>query len=214
MPASCPLHRRIRSGRRALWVRCAWLVAVVLWAGPARAEPQANASLTIGGAGVGQEGEFWDHAEMHLGARGDVLFGRDRVGDFGVGPYVDVGTFAFDELQFGGGGSVLLPINDHFPLVASVGGYGRWSDVDDYGLEPGLTGALFWGSRSYNFHANYVMAGGLLVGFRQSLGESHESVLLIAAQLDLAFMGIPLVALLDLMRGPSAEVAPVEPDYR
>ncbi|MBW2527142.1 MAG: hypothetical protein JRI23_23370 [Deltaproteobacteria bacterium] len=185
--------------------------SLVSW--PARAEPQGNAALTIGGAGVGPDGQFWDHAEFHLGARGDVLFGRSSASDFGLGPYVEVGTFAFDEVQFGGGGSVLLPAHDNFPFVASVGAYGRWGD-DDYGLEPGLTGALFWGSRSYNFHANYVMTGGLLVGFRQSLGESKESILLIGAQLDFAFMGIPIVGLIDLMRGPSDEVAPVEPSAR
>jgi hypothetical protein len=188
-------------------------LAVSSASGWAHADPQANASMTLGGAGVGTEGQFWDHPEMHLGARGDVLFGRDGVSDFGAGPYVEVGTLAFDELQFGLGGSVLLPVNDHFPLVASAGGFGRVGD-DDYGLEPGICGALFWGSRSYNFHANYVMAGGLLVGFRQSFGESHESALLIAAQLDLAFMGIPLVMLVDWMRGPSPEAAPIEPEAR
>lgn len=186
---------------------------VAAWAGDARAEPQANASMTIGGAGVGQEGRFWDHPEFHLGARGDVLFGRDSASELGLGPYLELGTFAFDDLHFGGGGSVLLPVHDSFPLVASLGAFGRWGD-DPWGLEPGVSGALFWGSRSYNFHANYVMAGGLLVGFRQSLGESRESMLLIGAQLDLAFMGIPLVALIDLVRGPSDEVAPIEPAAR
>lgn len=206
-----PRHRAVPRGG-ATTVGTALLTLTLAWSAPVAGEPQANASLTLGGAGVGQEGEFWDHPEMHLGVRGDVLLGRDSVGDFGVGPYVEVGTLAFDELQFGGGGSVLLPVNDHFPLVASLGGFGRWAD-DEYGLEPGVTAALFWGSRSYNFHANYVMTGGLLVGFRQSLGESYESALVIAAQLDLAFMGIPLVALVDLMRGPSEEAAPIEPEY-
>jgi hypothetical protein len=203
------LERRWRS--RVAWSASALAVALAC-AGPARAEPQSNASMTLGGAGVGPEGRFWEGGEFHLGVRGDVLFGRESTSDFGIGPYAELGTFAFDELQFGGGASALLPINVHFPLVASVGAYGRWSDVDDYGLEPGLSGVLFWGSRSFNFHANYVMAAGLLVGWRQSLGESNESILLVAAQLDLAFMGLPLVALVDLMRGPSAEAAPIEPE--
>jgi hypothetical protein len=177
---------------------------------PAGAEPQANASLTFGGAGVGSEGRFWDGAELHLGVRSDVILGRSSVADFGVGPCVELGTFAFDDVHFGGGASLLLPVSEHFPLVASFGPYGRWAD-DDFGLEAGLGGSLFWGSRSYNFHANYVMTGGLLVGFRESLGESHESMLVIAVQADLAFLGIPLVGLIDLMRGPSAETAPVTP---
>ncbi len=176
----------------------------------ADAEPQANASLTLGGAGVGSEGRFWDGAEFHLGVRSDVLFGRSSGTDFGVGPYVEVGTFAFDQLQFGGGASLLLPVSETFPLVASFGPYGRYQD-DEFGLEAGLGGALFWGTRSYNFHENYVMVGGLLVGFRESLGPSHESMLVIAAQADLAFIGLPIVMLIDLMRGPSSEAAPVTP---
>jgi hypothetical protein len=186
------------------------VLAVSSVARPARAEPQANVSLTFGGAGVGSEGQFWDHAEVHLGVRSDVLFGHESATDFGVGPYVELGTFAFDDLHFGGGASLLLPVAEDFPLVASFGPYGRWAD-DDFGLEGGLGGSLFWGTRSYNFHANYVMAGGLLVGFRESLGPSHESMLVIALQADLAFIGLPLVGLIDLMRGPSGETAPVTP---
>ncbi len=184
-------------------------LVVASWPAPARAEPQGNASLTLGGAGVGADGEFWDHAEFHLGLRGDVLFGRDQSDDFGAGPYLELGTFAFDELQLGGGGSVLFPIHDSLPLVASVGGFARIGD-DDFGVEPGIAGSLFWGSRSYNFHASYVMAMGLLVGYRATFGESRESALLVAAQLDLGLLGVPLVALVNLMRGPTDEARPIE----
>lgn len=175
----------------------------------ARAEPQGNASLTLGGAGVGSEGEFWDHAEFHLGLRGDVLFGRDESDDFGVGPYAELGTFAFDELQFGGGASLLLPVHDSLPLVASFGGFARIGD-DDFGVEPGIAGALFWGSRSYNFHASYVMALGLLVGYRATFGESRESALMVAAQLDLGLLGIPIVALINVIRGDTDEARRIE----
>lgn len=173
------------------------------------AEPQGNASLTVGGAGVGADGEFWDHSEFHVGLRGDVMFGRDESSDFGIGPYGELGTFAFDELQFGGGASVLLPIHGSLPFVASVGGFARAGD-DDFGVEPGISGSLFWGSRSYNFHANYVIALGLLVGYRATFGESKESMLLIATQLDLAFIGIPIVALVNVIRGPTDEARPIE----
>lgn len=175
----------------------------------AAADPQANAALTIGGAAVGSEGEFWDHAEFIMGLRGDVLFGREDVRDFGAGPYVDVGTFAFDELVFGGGASLLMPVHESLPLVASVGAFGRYGD-DDFGVEPGITGSLFWGTRSYNFHENYVLAAGLLLGYRYTFGESHESALWLSAQIDLALLGLPFVALVGLMRGPSSEAAPIE----
>ncbi len=186
-----------------------FLLASMFCAGEVGATPQANAGLTIGGAAVGNDGAFWDHAEFHMGLRGDVMFGRDRPGHFGFGPFVEVGTFALDELQFGGGATLLMPVDNTLPLVASVGAFGRIGD-DDFGLEPGLSGALFWGTRSYNFHANYVMSAGLVLGFRQSLGESKESTLMLAAQLDLAVLGLPLVALINLMRGPTAAAAPIE----
>jgi hypothetical protein len=55
------------------------------------------------------------------------------------------------------------------------------------------------------------MVAGLLLGYRYGLGESHESALLVALQADLAFIGLPFVMLADTIRGPSDEVAPVEP---
>ena len=77
-------------------------------------------------------------------------------------------------------------------------------------VRPGIAGSLFWGSRSYNFHANYVLAAGLLVGYRHSFGESKESALLVAAQLDLALLALPVILLVDMARGPSEEAAPLE----
>jgi hypothetical protein len=188
---------------------CALAALICLWPRPAFADPQANAALTVGGAGVGSEGQFWDHAEFCMGLRGDVLFGREETLDFGAGPYLEVGTYAFDELSFGGGGSVLFPVHESLPLVASVGAFGRYGD-DDFGVEPGISGTIFWGSRSYNFHHNYVMAAGLLVGYRYAFGESKESVFTIAAQIDLALLGLPFVALAGAIRGPSSEAAPIE----
>jgi hypothetical protein len=186
------------------------LVAVMVTVSPrAHADPQSTVGLTIGGAGVGAEGEFWDHAEFHLGLRGDILFARCDPTDFGVGPYVEVGTFAFDELQMGGGASLLMPIHEALPLIASFGAYGRVAD-DEFGGEPGVAGTLFWGTRSYNFHDNYVLTAGLLFGWRQSLGDSQESHFWIAAQIDLAVLALPFVALVSLMRGPSEEAQPLE----
>jgi hypothetical protein len=182
---------------------------VISWSRGSAAEPQANAALTVGGAGVGSEGAFWDHAEFHIGLRSDVLFGRDATADFGGGPYVEIGTLAFDELQIGGGGSLLFPVHPSLPMIASAGAFGRIGD-DDFGFEPGIAGSLFWGSRSYNFHANYVMALGLLVGYRHSFGSSRESALLVSAQIDLAVLGLPFVALAGAARGPSSEAAPIE----
>lgn len=198
-----------RKSRTSPWGRMALLVPItmlVTFPRAAHADPQATVGLTVGAAGIGVERAIWDKTVFHLGLRGDVLFGRDSTHDFGFGPYVEVMTHAFDEAQFGGGLSTLFPITESLPIVLSVGGYGRiaWS-----GLEPGITGQLFWGSRSYNFHANYVMAAGLLAEMRYGLGASRETSIVVGAQLDLAAMSLPFVLLINAVRGGSSEAAPV-----
>lgn len=184
-------------------------VGLCVVVGEARAEPQVNTGLTVGGAAVGVDGGFFEQPEFVLGLKGDVMFGRDDPWDFGVGPYLELGTFAFDELQLGAGASVHLPIHETFPFVASVGPYARYGD-DPFGLEPGIAAALFWGSRSYNFHDNYIMAVGLSVGYRASFGESKASALLVNAHVDLALLGLPFVALVGAIAGPSEEAATID----
>ena len=171
------------------------------------AEPQANAGLTLGVAGRGQERAVWDQSVFHAGLRGDVLFGRTSSRTIGIGPYAEVLTHAFDEIQFGAGVSTLLPVLDTFPLVLSAGLYGRTGE-SAYGVNPGVAAALFWGSRSYNFHANYGMAGGLLAEMRLGLGDSRETAVVLAAQIDLALMAMPVVFLVNAFQ-PSPEAAPL-----
>ncbi|EYF03593.1 hypothetical protein [Chondromyces apiculatus] len=174
----------------------------------ARADPQGTAALTVGLAGVGAERALWDTTVFHLGVRGDVLFLRDGPRDIGLGPYAEVLTHAFDELQLGGGASLLLPVSETMPLVLSAGAYGRSGEAR-YGFEPGLAASIFWGSRSYNFHSSYGMAGGLLVQGRVGLGSSGESAVVIGAQLDLAILTMPVVLLVNALK-PSPEVQRVE----
>lgn len=182
--------------------------AIVLAPSVGRAEPQATAGLTLGVAGAGLDREIWGSTLFHMGVRGDVLFGRSQNSDFGVGPYAEVLTHAFDEIQFGGGVSVLLPVIDYLPIVVSAGAYGRRGD-DDFGLEPGLTGQLFWGSRSYNFHANYVMTGGVFGHMRYGLGASKETSIVIGAQLDFVLLSLPALFLINAIRGGSSDTDPV-----
>ncbi len=198
------------------------LSGALLWTTGALAEPQGNGALTVGGAAVGGTGydkRYFDHAAFHLGLRGDVLFFRQKPGDFGFGPYLELGTLAFREIQFGGGASVLLPITQSFPFVASVGAFGRYGnnrslpdpdgETHTFGVEPGVTGSLFWGLRGFNYTANYELAAGLSVGWRHGFGESKETALLVALHLDLAALGLPFVALVNLIRGPTAAARPI-----
>lgn len=177
---------------------------------PARAiaAPQGTAALTLGVAGTGENRAIWDKTVFHLGFRGDVLFGRSKNADFGIGPYADVGSFGFNDFQFGGGVSALLPIIDPLPLVLSLGGYGRASK--DWGVEPGITGQVFWGSRSFNYHSSYVMSAGLLTELRYGLGTSRETAILIGAQVDLAAMSLPFIFLAEAISGGSKEAASIE----
>jgi hypothetical protein len=175
----------------------------------ASAEPQASVGLTVGAAGEGYDHQFWkQRTAFHLGLHGDVIFGRSTTSDFGIGPYAEVMTHAFDEVQFGGGVSGLLPVIDAFPIVLSAGAYGRRGS-DKFGLEPGVAGELFWGSRSYNFHSKYMISGGLLTQLRYGLGPSHETSIVVSAQVDVLLLAMPVLFLITAARGPSNESAPI-----
>jgi len=173
---------------------------VLISAASARAEPQGSSGLTVGGAAIGQQGQFWDDAAFHLGARGDVLFGRERGSDAAYGPYVELGTLDFSRIELGGGASVLAPVHEDLPLVFSIGGLAA---IDGDGAHPLGTASLFWGSRSYNYHSRYGMAAGLLVSARQGLSAPYETSLLIAAQLDFVALSLPVVALANWISGPT-----------
>ena len=183
----------------------------------AYADPQATVGLTLGAAGAGLNRSIWQSTAFHLGIHGDVLFGRERNADFGIGPYAELLTNGFDEIQFGGGVSGLLPVLDTFPLVLSVGAYGRAATggvglqpaLAGFSLEPGLAAELFFGSRSYNFHAPYVMTAGLIGQMRYGLGPSRETSIILGAQVDFAILSLPFVFLINAVRGGSPETDPV-----
>ena len=185
------------------------VLAAVLLAAPAQADPQATVGLTMGAAGAGLNRSIWQATAFHLGVHGDVLFGRERNADFGIGPYAELLTNGFDEIQFGGGLSGLLPVLDTFPIVLSAGAYGRKA-TGGFGLEPGLAGELFFGSRSFNFHAPYVMTAGLIGQLRYGLGPSKETSIVVGAQVDFAILTLPFVFLINAARGGSSETAPVK----
>ncbi len=184
------------------WVVFAGVALAATLSVPAAADPQWNASLVTGVCGVGTHQSWWQHTCWYNGVRGDVLFGRSRYSDIGVGPYVDVTTAGFDDLRLGGGGTVLLPITSYIPIGLSAGGYARKSDV---GWEPGVSSWLFIGSRSYNFHSSYIMAGGLLIGAQYGLGETHETTFVIAAQVDALAIALPFLLGYEWLRGPPDE---------
>jgi len=139
---------------------------------------------------------------MHVGLRGDVLWGREQGADAGWGPYAEAMT-SFDDVSVGAGVSTLVPVHPYLPVVLSGGGYG-WNGPEG-GWEPGGTAQIFWGSRSYNYHGNYIMAGGVSVQGRYGFGEREERAIVLAAHLDGQVLALPFVLLYEAMRGPRAE---------
>jgi hypothetical protein len=170
------------------------------------ARPQTTVGTTVGAAGVGF-GRAWSQTDFQLGLHGDVLFGRAGSRDFGAGPYLELLTLGFKEVQFGGGASLLLPLAESFPLILSAGGFLRAGDPP--GFAPGLTGQLFWGSRSYNFDSDYGLTAGLVAQVRHSFGAAQENAIVLGAQIDLAMLALPFLFLGNAMRGGSPEAAPV-----
>jgi hypothetical protein len=183
------------------------------------AAPQGTVGLTIGAAGVSPGSVklapdmepargYWKQTDFHLGLRGDLLFLREKNSDFGIGPYAELLSNGFADIQLGGGATLLLPVLDTFPLLLSGGAYARKGD-DRFGMTPGLAASLFWGSRSYNFHSPYVLTAGLLGEFRYGLGPSHETSIIVGAQVDLEAFALPIVFLVSAARGHSHEADPV-----
>jgi hypothetical protein len=173
-------------------------LAIASVAAPSRAEPQWNASLVTGVCGAGTRDAYWQDTCWWNGVRGDVMLGRERNRDFGIGPYLDLNTAGFEDARFGGGVTAHVPWHPYFPLVLSAGGYAR---RDDDAWEPGVAGWAFFGSRSYNFHSSYVMAGGLMLGLSYGLGDSRETAIVIGAQIDGLILALPFLLAVDALRG-------------
>jgi hypothetical protein len=159
----------------------------------AHADPQASAGLTLGAAFPGVVGPS-ESATVHLGGRADVLFLRSRERDMALGPYVDVATAGFRNVDAGGGAEWLLPLTEDVPVVLSAGGFVRNGSGRGWGSwAPGLEGTLFCGSRSLNFHSWYGLAIG---GFVQTrwVPESPATLDVVAGvQLDAALLVMPFL---------------------
>ncbi len=168
-------------------------LALILIVGRARAAPQVGAALTVGAGAVGLEPGGRPVPVFHLGGRADVLFLRERDKDMAIGPYVELATEAFRSFEAGGGADWLVPVSDVFPFVISAGLAARSSP--GLGWEPGLSTALFVGSRGYNFHSWYGLTGGVFVQARTSLGPSHDTDLVGGLEVDLSVFAYPFLLL-------------------
>jgi hypothetical protein len=158
------------------------------------AHPELRAGARVSVCGLGQEGRFWQSTRPCFALTGDLLLGRTRNGDFGFGPFVEVSTAGFWDARFGGGASLLVPVHDDAPLVASAGVYSHELRSTAVG------GTLFWGARSFNFHGVYGLALGLFAGATMDLGDRRDTLVLVGADLDAFFFVAPFLLLAEAVR--------------
>jgi hypothetical protein len=167
------------------------LAVLVTLPAVARAEPNLSVAATIGG-GISD----FRHRErvsqlFHLGVRADLLLLRDRDSDMAVGPYVDFATGGFSTAEMGGGVEWLIPLTEHLPMILSTGGIARTNGAD--GLEPGIEGTVFVGSRSLNFHSIYGFGAGVFLQARIGVAGSLRSDAILGIHVDLALLSLPFV---------------------
>lgn len=164
----------------------------------ARADPQASAGLTLGGAVDNVVGAAGAEGAFHLGARGSVLFLRNRGADMAIGPYLDVATASFHNVDLGGGAEWLIPVRDDLPLVLSAGAF--WREGDGRSFTPGMEGTVFWGSRSYNFHSWYGLAAGIFAQTRWIPSSPATLDLVFGVQIDAEILALPSILLFEALR--------------
>ena len=164
-------------------------LAVLAVATSAAAAPQISGGVTSGVALTDLRASNGPRVAYHLGGRFDCLFLRERAGTMAIGPYVDLATEAFDTFQGGGGIEWLVPAGDS-AFVFSTGGFGRTSR---FGVNPGVEATIFWGSRSFNYHAVYGLGVGLFAQGRWGFGDGKQTDAIFGAQVDLEYFALPFL---------------------
>ncbi len=171
----------------------------LLWAADGAATPQVSIGTTLGGV-LEDVTKSPVQGAAHWGGRADVLFLRSRGTDMAVGPYVDIATASFHDVDVGGGVEWLLPVRDDLPFVLSGGAFVRSGEGQSWG--PGLEGTLFWGGRSYNFHSWYGMATGLFAQTRYLPGSDRADIVF-GIQIDGEILLMPSMLMLGMLKSDS-----------
>jgi len=160
------------------------------WASRAPAAPQGHAAIAAGVAVLDRTERRGGFPEFSGAVRGELFFGRERDKDLGLGPLVTLSSVSFEHYGASAGLSALLPASPTFPFIASLAG-GVLSTRP--GWSPSVEAWLFWGPASYNFHARYAMASGVLFGYQTSLGSERVTVISVNGQLDLELVALPFI---------------------
>jgi len=169
-------------------------LAVLLLPSSAGAAPQARGAVRAGVCGAGSNGDAWRSTHFCGALTGDLILGRSRNRDFGVGPYLELSTAGFFDARFGGGASVLVPVSPDYPLVASFGVYNHEL------REAALGASLFWGARSYNFGGVYNLGLGLFASASRDLGGDRATLVTFGADVDAFLLVAPFLLLASALR--------------
>lgn len=185
-----PVKRSVRHRRAGLATAIGLSASL---AAPAGATPQWSSGAVAAACLVDEANRATEVA--FCGAlRTDVLFGRESTADIGLGPYLTLGTAAFNDLRGTLGGSVLLPLFEDFPLVVSAGGLA--TSAAQYGVDA----ELFFGVRSHNFHGVYNFASGVVLGVQQGFAAPASRALSVGVQVDGVVLALPFLLALGALR--------------
>jgi hypothetical protein len=226
----------VRRGRRAAFSDVSWGVRTVVRAivaigalvgSDAAAAPQISTSLTIGG-GI-REGKLSPsavtsgggadvsretlRAAFHMGVWADAIFLRRRASDIGLGPYLQLSTTGFSSVDAGLGATWVIPTKS-VALAVSGGAYVRGASLSLYpdkvpgawSWTPGLSGSIFLGSKSYNFHGPYAMTIGAVVQGKYGISSEalrRHAELTLALQIDFEVLALPFLLVGQALGGPS-----------
>jgi hypothetical protein len=172
--------------------------AVVSSSRGADAAPQWNSGVFLGAAGTG-ESFHWSKTKFFGALRGEVLFGRAGPFSVGVGPALELGTAGFSDARFGGGATVLVPLDGVLALGVTPGAYVRTAEG---GTDAGVSGRVSFLVHPSNIVGSYAMAGGLVLGVDRDVGASRSSALIASAQIDGLVLALPVILLVEWLRGP------------
>jgi hypothetical protein len=150
------------------------------------ASPQGHVAARTSVCGVGSDA-VWEETRFCGGVTGDLLFGRKRNGDFGLGPFAEVTTAGFWDARYGGGLSALAPVMSDFPLVLSLGVFGHETQSVALGAQ------VFFGLRSYNFHGNYNLAAGAVLAAYRDLAADRATLVTLGLELDAVVLAMPFL---------------------
>jgi hypothetical protein len=161
------------------------LLPLLLLARSGAAKPELHVGVTPALALTLQDGtsSFAFHGALST----DLLLLRERPGEFGVGPMLELATLAFDDVRPSALALGVVPLG---PLDLGVALGPSWFS----GQGPGAAARGFLGYRIFNYGGTYGTAIGLAVGADRSF-ENGATTWNCGVHLDGMWLSLPLIAL-------------------